>query len=167
MPTYTVHEPPLRKGEAVSAPERFVFVRDGFYVWAFLLAPLWLLWRRLWLAFAIYLLANTALGLGLMLIGVASGVKFLASLLVGLLVGLEASAIWRRKLAWKKWKTLGLVVGDDAESAERRFYAEWAKRADVKPAVTPTAPVPPYSAPVRRGPPSPSDVIGLFPEPGA
>ena len=30
-------------------PERFVFVRDGFHFWAFLLAPLWLLWHRLWL----------------------------------------------------------------------------------------------------------------------
>jgi hypothetical protein len=167
MPTYTVHEPPPRKGEALSAPERFVFVRDGFYVWAFLLAPLWLLWRRLWLAFAIYLLVNVVLDLGLMLIGAAPGVKFLASLLVGLLVGLEASAIWRRKLAWKKWKTLGFVVGDDAETAERRFYAEWAKRTSEKPIATPAAPAPQHFAPVRRGPPSSSDVIGLFPEPGA
>ena len=164
MPTYTVHEPPPRKGEAVSAPERFVFVRDGFYVWAFLLAPLWLLWRRLWLAFVIYLLVNVALGIGLTLIGAPPGVKFLASLLIALLVGFEASAIWRRKLAWKKWKTLGFVVGDDAETAERRFYAAWTKRPDDKPAA---APAPQYSAPVRRGPPSPSDVIGLFPEPGA
>ena len=167
MPTYTVHEPPPRKGEAVSTPERFVFVRDGFYVWAFLLAPLWLLWRRLWLAFAIYLLVNVALGVILTLIGAPLGVRFLASLLMALLVGFEASAIWRRKLAWKKWKTLGFVVGDDAETAERRFYAEWAKRVDVKPAVTSAAQAPQYSAPVRRGPPSPSDVIGLFPEPGA
>ena len=50
MPTYTVHEPPPRKNESVAAPERFVFVRDGFYFWAFVLAPLWLLVRRLWLA---------------------------------------------------------------------------------------------------------------------
>ncbi|HEY1310621.1 MAG TPA: DUF2628 domain-containing protein [Pseudolabrys sp.] len=164
MPTYTVHEPPPRKGEAVSAPERFVFVRDGFYVWAFLLAPLWLLWRRLWLAFVIYVLVNIALGLSLALIGAPTGVRFLASLLIALLVGLEASTIWRRKLAWKKWQTLGFVVGDDAESVERRFYAAWTKRSDEKPAA---APAPQYSAPVRRGPPSPSDVIGLFPEPGA
>jgi hypothetical protein len=167
MPTYTIHEPPPRKGEAVSAPERFVFVRDGFYFWAFLLAPLWLLWRRLWLAFVLYLVANFVLAVGLMLTGASPGVKFLASLLIALLVGLEASAIWRRKLAWKKWKMLGFVVGDDAETAERRFYAAWAKRSNEKPAVTQPAPAPQYSAPVRRGPPSPSDVIGLFPEPGA
>ena len=167
MPTYTVHEPPPRKGEAVSAPERFVFVRDGFYVWAFLLAPLWLLWRRLWLAFALYLMLNIMLGVGLTLIGAAPGVKFLTSLLIAFLIGLEASAIWRRKLAWKKWKMLGFVVGDDTETAERRFYGEWVKRAHEKPAVTSSASAPQYSAPVRRGSPSPDDVIGLFPEPGA
>ena len=50
MPTYTVHQPPPRQGEAARAPERFVFVRDGFHFWAFVLAPFWLLRYRLWLA---------------------------------------------------------------------------------------------------------------------
>jgi hypothetical protein len=163
MPTFTVHQPPPRKGETASAPERFVFVRDGFYVWAFLLAPFWLSWRRLWLAFAIYLLANFVLGAGLVLIGAALAVKFFAGLLVALLIGFEASSIWRRKLTRRGWKMLGFVVGDDAETAERRFYSEWTKRAGE---TQPAPPEPQYSAPARRGPPSPSDVIGLFPEPG-
>jgi hypothetical protein len=165
MPTYTVHEPPPRKGETVSAPERFVFVRDGFYVWAFLLAPLWLLWRRLWLAFAIYLAVNVVLGLGLKLIGAPDVLRFIATLLIALLIGFEASSIWRRKLAWKKWKMLGFVVGDDAEAAEQRFFAEWTKRKSEAPTQPPEPSQPQYSAPVRRGPPSPTDVIGLFPEP--
>ena len=55
MPTFTVHQPPPKTGEAESAPERFVFVRDGFYFWAFVLAPLWLLLHRLWLALLGYL----------------------------------------------------------------------------------------------------------------
>ncbi len=166
MPTFTVHQPPPRKGETASAPERFVFVRDGFYVWAFLLAPLWLLWRRLWLAFFIYLVVNAAIGLLLWLIAAPPGVKVLAGLIVALLVGLEASAIWRRKLAWKKWQTLGFVVGDDAETAEWRFYAEWVKRANEAPAIPAAPPEPPYAAPAWRGPSSSPDVIGLFPEPG-
>jgi hypothetical protein len=163
MPTFTVHEPPPRKGEAASAPERFVFVRDGFYVWAFLLAPIWLLWRRLWLAFFIFLVVNIALGVGLRLIGAPDVVKYLATLLVALLIGFEASSIWRRKLAWKKWKMLGFVVGEDAEAAEQRFFTEWTKRKTEEPIQAPAPPQ--YSAPVRRGPPSPTDVIGLFPEP--
>ena len=152
MPTFTVHQPPPRRGEAVSTPERFVFVRDGFYVWAFLLAPLWLLWRRLWLALFIYLVVNAAIGSVLWLIGAPVGVKVLAGLIVALLVGLEASAIWRRKLAWKKWQTLGFVVGDDAETAERRFYAEWVKRANEAPAIPAAPPAPDYAALARPRP---------------
>ena len=168
MPTFTVHQPPPRQGEAASAPERFVFVRDGFHFWAFVLAPFWLLRYRLWLAFAIYLAASILLGIGLKLIDASSTVQFLAGLLVALLIGFEAATFRRAKLTRRGWKMLGFVVGEDAEMAERRFYAEWAKgrgmRADAASTFTP--PEPTYAAPVRRGPPSPSDVIGLFPEPG-
>ena len=165
MPTYTVHEPPPRQGETASAPERFRFVRDGFHFWAFVLAPLWLLLHRLWLAFAIYLVANILLGTGLVLIGASSTMQFLAGLLIALLIGFEAGTIRRWKLMRRGWKMLGFVVGEDTEAAERRFYAEWVKRANEAP--PPVAPEPRYATPVRRGPPSPSDVIGLFPEPGA
>jgi hypothetical protein len=167
MPTYTVHQPPPRQGEAASAPERFVFVRDGFHFWAFVLAPFWLLWRRLWLAFAIYLAASILLGIGLKLAGAGSTVQFLAGLLAALLIGFEASTFWRWKLSRRRWKMLGFVVGEDAEMAERRFFAEWSKRAREAPPVPPAAPEPRYAVPVRRGTPSPSDVIGLFPEPGS
>ncbi len=61
MSVYTVHEPPLRGADASAEPERFVFVRDGFHWWAFLLAPLWMLWHRLWLVFVIYLVVVAAL----------------------------------------------------------------------------------------------------------
>jgi hypothetical protein len=167
MPTYTVHEPPPQPGEAASAPDRFLFVRDGFCFWAFVLAPLWLLLHRLWLAFALYLAASVLLGVGLALIGASATVQFLAGLLIALLIGFEAATIWRRKLTRRGWKMLGFVVGEDAEMAERRFFAEWTKRAGAAPSAPPAAAEPRYSAPVRRGPPSPSDVIGLFPEPRA
>jgi len=167
MPTFTVHQPPPRLGEAASAPERFVFVRDGFHFWAFVLAPFWLLRYRLWLAFAIYLAASILLGIGLLLIGAGSTVQFLAGTLVALLIGFEAATFRRAKLTQRGWKMLGFVVGEDAEMAERRFFAEWSKRADEAPATPPAAPEPRYTVPVRRGTPSPSDVIGLFPEPGS
>jgi hypothetical protein len=166
MPTYTVHQPPPRQGEAASAPERFVFVRDGFHFWAFLLAPLWLLWRRLWLAFAIYLVASSLLGIGLLLIGASATVQLLAGLLIALLIGFEAATIRRWKLTRRGWQMLGFVVGENTEAAERRFYAVWSKRAGAAPPTPPAAPEPHYATPVRHGTPSPSDVIGLFPEPG-
>src|SRR5476649_2139146 len=160
MPTYTVHEPPLRKDENVPSPERFVFVRDGFYFWAFALAPLWLLLHRLWLALIGYVVLTGALNVGFYFIGAPGSVKFAASFLIALLMGFEAATLWRWTLMRRRWKALGFIIGEDAEMAERRFYAEWAKRA-----VLVKLPEPKYATPVWLGAPSPSDVIGLFTEP--
>jgi hypothetical protein len=167
MPTFTVHQPP-RLGEAASAPERFVFVRDGFHFWAFVLTPFWLLRYRLWLAFAIYLAVSSLLGIALRLSGAGATVQFLAGTLVALLVGFEAATFRRAKLTRRGWHMLGFVVGEDTEAAEQRFFAEWAKQSNTRASAPPTPPVAPeprFAAPVRRG--TPSDVLGLFPEPGS
>jgi predicted lipid-binding transport protein (Tim44 family) len=162
MPTYTVHASPPRAGETTSDPQRFVFVRDGFHIWAFLLAPLWLLVHRLWLALVGYVVASALIGGLFYFIGAAGWLKFLGSLLVALFIGFEAASLRRWMLTRRGWRMLGFVVGDDAESAERRFFAEWTRRAATpQPAAEPN-----YATPVRRGPPTGSDVIGLFPEPG-
>jgi len=166
MPTYTVHEPPPRQGEAATEPERFVFVRDGFHFWAFLLPPLWLLLHRLWLALMGYLILNFAIGGVLFLIGATATMQFLANQLIAILIAFEATTLWRWTLARRGWKMLGFVVGEDHAMAERRFYAAWANRKAEPPAPPSALPEPQYGIAVRRGPPSPSDVIGLFPEPG-
>jgi hypothetical protein len=165
MSTFTVHRPPLRKDESAVDPERFVFVRDGFYFWAFLLAPLWLLVHRLWLVLVLYVAFSAAIEFGLVLVGAAGAVKFAVALAISLLVGFEAATLWRWTLARRRWAMLGFVVGKDLELAERRFYGEWAQRADRAP--PPAAYAPAYAAPVRLGAPSSADVIGLFPEPGS
>ena len=163
MPTYTVHEPPPRKYESAPNPERFAFVRDGFHFWAFLLPPLWFIVKRLWLALIIYLVVSVALEFGMSWAKVPSWARFTAEIMLALVIGFEAATIQRWTLQRRKWKTLGFVVAEDEELAERRFFAAWAHDASVRP----SEPAPVYSPPVRRGPPSPSDVIGLFPEPGA
>lgn len=165
MPTYTVHEPPPRKNESVAAPERFVFVRDGFHFWAFLLPPLWLIARRLWVALILYVIVAVALEFGMAWAKVPSGWRIVVELMLGIVIGLEAATIQRWTLQRRRWKTLGFVVAEDEELAERRFFAAWQQgaAADGKSA----EPAPAYAAPVLRGPPSSSDVIGLFPEPGA
>jgi hypothetical protein len=163
MPTFTVHQPRPRKGEVVADPERFVFVRDGFYFWAFLLGPLWLLWRRLWLVFVLYLIVNAAIDAGLMLTGAPEIVKIAVGVAIALLVGFEAGTLWRWTLNRRGAANLGFVVGEDREMAERRFYVEWAKRSGTPPPATPG----PQTPPVRPASPSGPDVIGLFPEPGA
>jgi hypothetical protein len=167
MPTYTVHAPPPRQGETRSAPERFVFVRDGFHFWAFVLAPLWLALHRLWLALVVYMVGYGLLGAAFALIRLSSSAQIIVGLLIALLVGFEAPSIWRWTLTRRRWTTLGFVVGEDTEMAERRFFAEWAPpRASDHPTAPPPSAEAKYSTAVQRAPSSPSGVIGLFPEPG-
>jgi hypothetical protein len=163
MPTFTVHAPPRTDG-APASPERFLFVRDGFHGWAFLLGPFWLIRYRLWLALVLYAVAMVALIAGLATVRASASALAFALFIVALLTGFEAASIRRWTLARRGWATLGFVVGDDRDIAEHRFFTQWAGRDRSAPAMVQEAPLP-MTAPSRRGPPSGRDVIGLFPEP--
>ena len=173
MSIYTVYEPPLRAHESAPDPERFVFVRDGFSFWAFLLAPWWMLRHRLWLAFVCYVILAVALSVALRLIGASAAVAIIAGALFSLLVGFEAATLRRFGLARRGWRNVGIVVGDDVESAERRFFDAWANKTWAnktwaeRPSVdgVPRASSPAMGVPMARRPSS--EVIGLFPQPGA
>jgi hypothetical protein len=169
MAVYTVHEPLLRATEASADPERFVFVRDGFYVWAFLLTSLWMLWRRLWLVLVGYIVVLGALDIAMVILGASQAVVVLGGVLISLFVGLEASTLRRFTLRRRGWKNVGIVSGDDAEDAEWRFFDAWARTARAQPVPRPPKAGLP-SAPVPRLPQGDaagsSGVIGLFPEPG-
>src|SRR5882724_315625 len=125
MAVYTVHEPPLKRDQTAPDPERFVFVRDGFAFWAFLLAPLWMLRHRLWLVFICYVVVTIALQVALGAIGASSVVMAAFSVLIAWLVGLEAATLRRFTLARRRWTNVGIVVGDDRDAVERRFFAAW------------------------------------------
>jgi Protein of unknown function (DUF2628) len=167
MSVYTVHEPPSRAGAAAAAVERFAFVRDGFSWWAFLFAPLWMLWHRMWLVLLGYVVVAGAIEIPVRMSGGPVLATSLIGVLLGLLVGLEAGTLRRFTLGRRGWKNLGVVSGDDLEDAERRFFGVWLQRKR-SPSNGPHAPAPgPVSAaPSWRGPLG-SGVIGLFPEPGA
>jgi hypothetical protein len=162
MAIYTVHAPPRREADTLAHTERFVFVRDGFCWSAFLFGPLWMLRHRLWLALILYLLGVAALAFGLRAVGGSPLAMVMAVELLSLLVGIEASTLRRWKLARRGWTSLGVVVGDDLEAAERRFFDAWVKGADVS-RLSAAAVMPASRGPVNPG----HDVIGLFPEPGA
>jgi hypothetical protein len=168
MSVYTVHQPPLRAADATPDPERFVFVRDGFYVWAFLLSVLWMLWHRMWLVLLIYVVVVVGVETVLRYVGVSGFVLSIVGLLISLLVGIEAGTLRRFALARRGWKSVGVVSGDNHEDAERRFFDAWVRAASggrVEPATVSPSP-PPLPPPAPRTP-QPTDVIGLFPEPGA
>jgi Protein of unknown function (DUF2628) len=173
MSIYTVYEPPLKAHESAPNPERFVFVRDGFSFWAFLLAPWWMLRHRLWLALTGYVILAIALSVALRFAGASTTVTLIAGVLFSLLVGFEAATLRRFKLSRRGWKNVGIVVGDDLESAERRFFDAWVNKTWVNKSWTdpsaadgaPRASSPAMGVAMARRPSS--EVIGLFPQPGA
>ena len=170
MSTYTVHVTPPKR-DASPAPDQFVFVRDGFSFWAFLLAPLWMLRHRLWLVLAGYLVVVVALGFGLRAIGASSAVMVMVALLVALLVGFEAATLRRFTLARRRWSNVGVVVGDDLEAAERRFFDAFVEQVGASRAGRAVwsagEPRTAVAMPMLHSPHGSSYVIGLFPQPGA
>ena len=163
MTVYMVFEPPRAGGDPMQRAERMRFVRDRFTWSAFLFAPLWMLRHRLWLAFIGYGVAVAAVMPALWLAGGRGGSLFLALFMIHLLVGIEAATFRRRSLAWRGWRDLGIVIGDDLESAEHRFFDAYAARAGAR--GEPVAPSSPPQPPLRPG--AAGDVVGLFPQPGA
>jgi hypothetical protein len=167
MSVFTVHEPPRRTADAPSDPDRFAFVRDGFSIWAFLFAPLWMLLHRMWLVLAGYVAVSIGLETLVKGFGASASIVGGIGLLLSFLVGLEAGTLRRFTLSRRGWNNVGVVSGDGYEDAERRFFDAWVREgaSQKRPSATaasasggPAAPTP-YT---RRS----SDVIGLFPEPG-
>ena len=157
MTIYTVHEPPPRRNRIAGDTNRFVFVRDGFHLWAFVFGPLWILVHRLWLALLFYVVAMALLQTGLWALGVSPGVRWVVGVLISLLIGFEASSL--RRWTYRKWRSHGVVVASDLDTAERRFFDGYVAKLQV-----PMADAPPPAA-MRVPPTAASDVIGLFPEP--
>ena len=165
MPVYTVYQPPLRAAQAAPDPERFVFVRDGFYFWAFIATWLWMAWHRMWLVLLACIGGSVAVEGAAYYAGPGRGATVAVGLLIALLIGLEAGTLRRFTLARRGWKNVGVVSGDDLEDAERRFFDAWVRggKPAARPAAARTSPPPPPAPRASHGP----DVIGLFPEPGA
>jgi len=164
MAVYTVHAPASYGSDVRTTSDQLVFVRDGFYFWAFVAAILWLLWHRLWLALLGYIAISVIAQIGLWWLGAGSGTRFVVMAAIALLVGLEAGSLRRWKLSGKKWRQLDIVVADNEEAAERRFFERW-NSMNPRDNGRGTAALPP---PLPRASLSQQDgVIGLFPEPGA
>jgi Protein of unknown function (DUF2628) len=170
MPVYTVHAPGAG-GADLRSTDRFVFVRDGFHFWAALFGPLWLITHRLWLALIGWIIAVIALELALRRLGVGSAAIVFADIIVALLMGFEAASLQRWTLSRNQWSQLDVVIADDEEAAERRFFDRWATKqrgiVNDQQAVDRGAPPPTRDiAGQQFSRPPGSGIIGLFPEPG-
>lgn len=135
MASYIVMEPPQPAG----AGEARIF-RDGFAVLAFLFAPLWLAWHRLWiealLVFALQLLLG-ALGERFDILPAASAL----SLLLSFYVGLEAPALRAAGMRRRGFSDWGVVDADSLRDAELRYAEAVGASEPVTPSARPSSPV--------------------------
>jgi hypothetical protein len=160
MATFTVLEPPPKRNEDSASPVRFAFVRDGFYFWALVFGPIWMLYHRMWLVFLMYVVASAGVQAALWALGASALVKFIVSVLIALLIALEAGTL--RRWSLRRWTDRGIVVAYNREAAEHRFFDRW--QGEPAPYASPPATPPrPSQAPGHVA--SDQDIVGLFPQP--
>jgi hypothetical protein len=159
MAAYSVFAPPLSQA-GTAGGEGFRFIRDGFSWPAFILGPIWMLFHRLVLVVVLWLTVFLVLGAVTSLLGVSAGPAWLVFLLLAFLIGLEASTLRSWTLKRRGWREIGIVVADELEAAERRFFDELHDQ-DPLGFGTPVAGRIAMLDRAQGG----SDVIGLFPEP--
>lgn len=125
MQSYVVFEPPKPPPNRVRHAERLVFVREGFSWTAALLAPLWMLVNRTWLALFLYIIAATVLNVGLLAAEVGAQWITVSMIALHLVIGFEAGTLKRWALERRRWRMLGAVVGPSRFECERRFFQTW------------------------------------------
>jgi hypothetical protein len=162
MPAFTVLEPPGQH-TATEHADRFMFLHEKFRLGAFLFGPLWIIWQRLWVGLIVYLVGLGLIGYGLRLLGIGWIVVAFVFALVHLLVGLEATTLVRWTRVGRGWRECGVVIADDLDMAERRFFDN---RTVLRAATKPPPMVAPGQTPAAEIGLSRPDIVGLFPEPG-
>lgn len=160
MRNWLIYEPAGGVRPTLDDVDRFVSFREGFSKTAFLFAPLWLAWRRCWLALALWAAAFIAAVVLTTVLGVKGAPAFLLIALPNLAVGFEAAWIRARSLEKRGYALAGAAMARTREEAEAHFFADWVKEARAAAPVTAPAPDAPYR-------PAPTGVLGLFPAPGA
>lgn len=162
MAVYTVHAPASFGVDVRTTPDRIVFIRDGFYFWAFIAAIIWLLWHRLWLATLGYLVLIVAAQLSLMALGASNVTQLIVFSVIALLLGFEAGSLWRWTLTRRKWRQLGVVVARNQREAEQRFFESFDSEARIGTVRGNSASLPPLPRSSIA-----DDAAGFFPSPGA
>jgi hypothetical protein len=117
-------------------------VKEGFCWPAFLVAPLWALWHRLWLVVFLVLLVGMAIDVALDFAGADTLSSWAVLLAYSVLIGSGASDWHRAALDRRGFREVGLVAARDEDAAVRRFF-------DLHPELAPGARRPdPFGNPV-------------------
>jgi hypothetical protein len=156
MRSYTLHLPrDARAGESHDL-DRAQLVPDGFSWAAFAFTALWFFYHRLWIAGIGVLIGLAAVAFAGHALGLSPFMGLLVTLLLSVLIGLEASSLRRWTLSRKGRPVRDAVVARDAAEAEIKVLARWLDPASAPRPLAPAS----FAGAVSR----PSEpIIGLFP----
>ncbi|MFO1124517.1 MAG: DUF2628 domain-containing protein [Methylocystis sp.] len=121
MAIYTVHVPRAAPGQ-LPAPEKIVFLRDGFSWPAFVFGPFWLAWRRAWIVAGLWTLLLVALALLAWKLRVSREAIYWLTLALAVWLGFEGGRLVGWNLARRGYVERDLVVGEDIDEAETVFF---------------------------------------------
>jgi hypothetical protein len=117
MTVFTAHY----RRSAADQPD-VVLVKEGFCWPAFLVPPLWLLARRLWLGLLIYALGAAAVAGAAEVAGLSEVAAGAASVAFGLWIAWTANDWRREKLDRLGYRELGVIVAESLDEAEERLF---------------------------------------------
>ncbi|MEP3232062.1 MAG: DUF2628 domain-containing protein [Hyphomicrobiales bacterium] len=121
MAAYRVFEFPNAMPEQVQDGRNVELIRDGFSVLVLLFPVLWLLWNRVWLGFAIYVVFLLIFVLASELINPLIG--FFLNSLLGLYLAFEGTNWRAKKYLRNGWQEVDVVLASNYEEAEMRAFA--------------------------------------------
>lgn len=160
MPFYTVHIP-ASDLDRPARSDKITLVAEKFSTGAFLLGPIWMIARRLWLAAAVWVAVAALLAFVIFASGLDWSAGILIFLALQILVGLEAGNLRRKALGRRDYATVDLVSADDLGNAEKVFFhRQETKRLAARPVTQKSNP---HHAERNRDDPASTDQgIGLF-----
>ena len=122
MRVYTVHHRHEASGSLTGLGEDVMLVKEGFSWPAFFLAPIWLIYKRMWIVLAFYVAVAIALTVLAGMALVPDSAVFVGNLAVHFLLGLEGNDLYRWTLARRRYREHAVVIGKDLIAAEQRYF---------------------------------------------
>lgn len=117
MKIYTVYRVPASPSENVT------FIKDGFSWPAFFVPLIWLVVKRLWLEFVLYVAAVLAISALPWLLHLPDTFVGLLSVLLHFWLGLEGNNLLRRSLERRTFLEEGVAMGQNREEAELHYFS--------------------------------------------
>lgn len=161
MTQYTIHEPDQPPADPVARADATQLVKEGMAWWGLILPLIWLLYHRMWIVLAAFILAVVVLEVVLSLSGLSQAAGIWPTVLTSILFAMHANDLRRWTLARRGFAMVGAVSGRSLAASELKYFRSWPESDAV--AVPPAAAMasPSQLAPRRKGG---DEVIGLFPD---